>query len=1014
MFQKRPGTFYIFLAFVALTIIAYWQVAFLQNGFKWDMLGCYLPWRYHAGECLQNGIFPLWNPYTHCGYPIHADLRSVWYPEVFIIGLTSGYSYLTIHLLFIIYVSLAGLGMYLLSRHFTGEWKAGFIAGTAYLMSGFLVGHGQEMFGIIAATWIPYVLYYFILLQKERKYVDVVRTALFSFLLVTGGYQAMWAILFYLLLVLFIAYFFRYFNSGNRRAAWRLAKLNGVLVLVTGISLMVIAVSFIQVSSHVGRLGGISVEDACFMPFSPRSAISFLLPFATVKDVGWYDTDISMNNAYTGLVILIFFVLALFSKRKLLLNVFLVFGLVALLASFGKYTPVRGILYHYVPLFNLFRHSSFFVYFAVIAIIPAAASGLEFFLSDPVFYMKKLIIITCISAVVILVLMTSSLVAMSHGDFSFLKPAGDFADWIRQPSRHEHIVIQSIIQLAVILIFLFLIVRKSGPRYRHLAVMIVFEMMASVQLNTYYTVVSAGIDPCKINHILKQRPDGFPLPVPGIPVSSNTEKNASASVIWQNTNIFNKTVSFEGYNSFRLNGYDSLADSLADLAGSVIKNEVIYLSDQVIPFNRRSQISTNDLQQVLFVENRDFQDIFLNLRLSSGDSVRITGFHPGFAEAEVICQEKVAVTLLQAWYPGWEVSIDGKESQAFVSNKMFISTICSPGKHRVTFKYNNRTVIAGFLVSYLVVLILLSILIYNKFRYKGLIISIIWIAAMWVVVAVLTFVRFNPAWSGEEKKEGEYQSAARTIVGSGIEQVICNTDNGVLMARALRNAGYTGNCYLQNLTYQRGISDLIACIDSLKTDKVALVSLFAPLPDVAIASFRNKWPLLIMRDEMFTGSIMVFSECRDITGFSSFCDFEKPVMGWNGSETALDSLHSWSGRFSDRVDSINNGSFSFKWRPHSRQKHKPFGVFVRAKVTGDFTGASLFIQQIRDGKPVRSSTVSNGTWQVTTEKWSDIAGYGYFPEGAIEGDEVSVFFWGNSHSVCYIDDFQVSVNFIDE
>jgi len=1011
MFQKKPAVNYIFPAFIALAILAYWQVAFLQNGFKWDMLGCYLPWRYHVGECLQNGVFPFWNPYTHCGYPIHADLRSVWYPETFIIGLTTGYSYLTLHLLFILHISLSGWGMFLLSRHFTDDRRAQFVAGAAYLMSGFFVGHGQEMFGIIAATWTPFVLYYFIRLQKERKFPDVIRTAVFTFLLVTGGYQAMWAILIYLMIAVFTVYFIRYLTAGDRKELWQLLKLNGTLFLITALSLLVIAITFFQVSAQVGRLSGVSIEDAWFMPFSPRSAISFLLPFATVKDVGWYDTDISMNNAYAGLIVLSFFVLVLFSRRKFLLNVFLVFGLVALLASFGKYTPVRGLLYHYVPLFNLFRHSSFFVFFAVIAIIPAAASGLGSYLSDPVIYRKRLIIIACAFTVVIIALMANSLVAMNHEGFSFLKPAGDFADWLRQPSRHEHIVIHSIIQLIVILVFLLLVIRRSGFTHRYLPVLIVVEMLAAVQLNTYYTVVSAGIDPFEINHILKQKADGFPLPVPGMPVSINTEKNASSSVIWQNTNIFNKTVSFEGYNSFRLNGYDQLADSLPELAGSILNNEIVYLSDKVQPFGKGSPESSTDIGSALFVEKQDYRKAFSTLKRSPGDSVRITGFYPGYAEAIVTCRDKVAVTLLQASYPGWKVTIDGKEAEVFVSNKMFLSVICGPGKHTIIFSYSNRPVFIGFLISYLVLMILITLLIIIHFRHKPVIFRIILVCALWLLLVLLIFNRFDPTSSYGQGKAENYRSAAREVVRSGISHVVCNTDDGQLMVKSLKEAGFKGSYFLHNLTYQKGLSDLIGCIGQLKTGKIALLSLYAPLPDVALASFRNGWPELIGKQNEASGSLMIFSEGTDINGFSSLNDFEKPVFGWNGSATAMDSLHSLSGRFSDRIDSLNHGSYSFKWHPHSMQTKKPFEVYVKAKVSGDYTGASLFIQQHRDGKPIHVASVSSGSWQVTPDKWSDIACYGYFPEGVAENDEVRVFFWGNSRSVFYVDDFYVSVRF---
>jgi hypothetical protein len=47
------------------------------------------------------------------------------------------------------------------------------------MLSGFFVSHGQEMFGIIAATWIPYILYFFIRLQQDMKWDDAVETFVF-------------------------------------------------------------------------------------------------------------------------------------------------------------------------------------------------------------------------------------------------------------------------------------------------------------------------------------------------------------------------------------------------------------------------------------------------------------------------------------------------------------------------------------------------------------------------------------------------------------------------------------------------------------------------------------------------------------------------------------------------------------------------------------------------------------------------------------------------------------------
>src|SRR5512140_489285 len=97
---------------LAIAILAFWPISFLIYTFKWDMLDVVLPFRYFAGECIQNGVFPLWNPYQLTGSPIYADMQyPLWSPEVWLVGLTTGYSIYVLHFLFILYIFLAGYGM---------------------------------------------------------------------------------------------------------------------------------------------------------------------------------------------------------------------------------------------------------------------------------------------------------------------------------------------------------------------------------------------------------------------------------------------------------------------------------------------------------------------------------------------------------------------------------------------------------------------------------------------------------------------------------------------------------------------------------------------------------------------------------------------------------------------------------------------------------------------------------------------------------------------------------------
>ncbi|MFN5911107.1 MAG: hypothetical protein ACK45H_07225, partial [Bacteroidota bacterium] len=70
-----------YLLFLLIAVMAFWQLVFFQHPPAYDMVDCFYPWRFHAGECLRNGYFPFWNPYQDLGYPHFADPSSgVWYP----------------------------------------------------------------------------------------------------------------------------------------------------------------------------------------------------------------------------------------------------------------------------------------------------------------------------------------------------------------------------------------------------------------------------------------------------------------------------------------------------------------------------------------------------------------------------------------------------------------------------------------------------------------------------------------------------------------------------------------------------------------------------------------------------------------------------------------------------------------------------------------------------------------------------------------------------------------------
>jgi hypothetical protein len=106
---------------------------------------------------------------------------------------------------------------------------------------------------------------------------------------------------------------------------------------------MVVILSVYHLPGAMTRGSGVTLTQALFGAFTPQSFVSFLLPFASIREMDFYNTDLSMSNAYFGLLTLVFFITGLMIKRTKLLNVFLGWGIFCLAASVGSALPLRGI-----------------------------------------------------------------------------------------------------------------------------------------------------------------------------------------------------------------------------------------------------------------------------------------------------------------------------------------------------------------------------------------------------------------------------------------------------------------------------------------------------------------------------------------------------------------------------------------------------------------------------------------------------------------------------------------------
>lgn len=685
------------------TILAFWQVAFLTNSLQWDQIDCVLPWRYFTAECIHHHIFPFWNPYQNLGYPIYADMRSVWSPEVWIIGLIGGYSNYTLHFIFIVYIFLAGYGMYRLALNLGIKPVFSLIAGISYMLSGYFTGHAQEMFSITGGSLLPFVLLCYLKLLTYKRVKDVLFFVLFVFWMISSGYQAITIILIYLLLLFFIFTIGGLIREKKYKELIKLLGLNLMAVILIIGSCTFLIISIFQAAPYLQRIGGMDIKGILFDPFSPQSMISFLFPFSVVKEAAFFDTDLTMTNSYAGFFIFVFFIFSFFRKKSLTENIILCFGLFALIASFGRYTPLREWLYHFVPGMNLFRFPSFFSIFMLLAIILTGARSLEGFVQDPLKRKKAFFII-----LVIILSISGGFLAFSIKNIDFSHPGILSGDAFHKSTFAEHLFINVLVMLIFFSIFIFLI-KKKKLRPSVILVLVALDMVVAVQLNAYYTVCSPDAKPSEMRKILKTQPTGFPIPNMN-PVCENRDGGAMPSPFWRNTSIFRKQISENGFNSFQLSNYREFTEKHPVLKDSVLKNPIIYNSDHLFSSEKADNpVSKTDL----FVDKLTYERLKnQQLTVNPSDEFKIISFSPLMIHVKTRTKNSSILTLLQNNFPGWEVRIDQHSVSQFTSNFMFISVVLPEGEHSVSFEYRNKAAYGGFLVTYGVVLLCGLVLIF--------------------------------------------------------------------------------------------------------------------------------------------------------------------------------------------------------------------------------------------------------------------------------------------------------------
>lgn len=738
-----------------LTVIFSWKIIFtgeytlmaLQDLSVQDFA-----FREVASNFIKQGILPLWDPYTYSGRTfIGEPISGLFYPlnliqSFFLTGDARTDTFI-IEIFIITGFFLAATFQYLFSRTLGLSSFSSIVSAMSFAFGGYIVFESVSQLCIFnGAIWIPLILLFFLKSFDVKRLLVRIWSCNFAgiFLglsILAGHFQP--AVHITLLLGIFILY--RTFVL-SRDTGWFRPVSTGIINLAVCLSVafcfagVQILPSF-EYATHALRWIGVTdpIEPGQKVPYEiagsicklhPHSILSFLIPLPHRVGI------------YFGILPFVLSIITVIFKRDFWVKFFLLIFVLFILYAIGDSSIVHGLGYAFVPFLEKVREADRAVYLSHFALAVLAGFGAEFLISPFKKSEKRrfLIFIRVTSFFWIVVLITCLV-------FYF------WLEVFRSGEINPYLNNLFFFLLILLFVITILYIRHFGYlKLRTIKILIVFIIIFDL-----YAAFNDKI-------ILKNMYDGQ--------TTLHPEK------YYKETNVIKFLRSQEGY--FRIdNVKDALPRNFGDVfqlqgtmghGASMLKdyfefktlgwfppsrgsdllnvryavskepltglklvmdgNIKLYENESYLPrawlttnyeviedakkVYRRLSEKTFDYRNTIIVNKKP--PLILNSNEKVSSNVNIETYYPTKIILNVSTNIDAFLVLSEIFYPGWKVTIDGKETSIYKVNGILRGAIVPNGNHIVEFVYDPMTFKVGWILTVLslVSLCVLSLLVKVK------------------------------------------------------------------------------------------------------------------------------------------------------------------------------------------------------------------------------------------------------------------------------------------------------------
>jgi hypothetical protein len=347
------------LALLLFQPLYFYRRVFFYNTvhIPYDIQSFHLPLTWFIARCARQHILPLWNPFSYCGVPIHADIQAqLFYPFTWLSILIANFSggkalFYWLEWQVPLHMMLGGIFAYFLLRKLGCCRWVSFFGASTYQLGPFFVSQAQHLGAICSAAWFPLTcLCLYELAQKPaRRWFGILTLSLAMSLL--SGFPATTLVVIVLCGLLLVA------MAAARLSSWRLL----VIFAAAGALALVIAAVQLVPTLELSRLSIASIRwqwkgDGGGLPW--ESLASFFWPnyyhIFSFGDQHQFRLPYNFTQLYTycgHLPLILILICPFLIRRSKLLAISFALFLFSILWMLGKSTPLYPPVFHMMPTF---------------------------------------------------------------------------------------------------------------------------------------------------------------------------------------------------------------------------------------------------------------------------------------------------------------------------------------------------------------------------------------------------------------------------------------------------------------------------------------------------------------------------------------------------------------------------------------------------------------------------------------------------------------------------------------